>query len=113
MGRRHVTLTDLLLYEMEQEEARAMSELLSGQQLAAIRARVEDINQPVLLSVDRALELAEEDRAVLLAAVDWLQAERQNLRAELENLIAAADATYVESLPYAGPGHTKVVGPFP
>lgn len=33
-------------------------------------------------------------------------------RAMLRELVAAADASYVDIHPFAGPGHSKIVGPF-
>ena len=45
--------------------------------------------------------------------VDCLRAEVAALHAMLDELIRAADHTVVETRPYAGLGHSKVIGPFP
>lgn len=49
----------------------------------------------------------------LLADNERLQAREAVLVEMLQKLIRDADATYVDVHPYAGVGHTKIVGPFP
>ena len=64
---------------------------------------------------------------VPVADLQMLRAEVERLRARdaaqeareaalvamLQRLVSDADATYVDVRPYAGLGHTKIVGPFP
>lgn len=42
-----------------------------------------------------------------------LERENAALREIAQELITAADATGVEMRPYAGPGHSRIIGPFP
>ena len=49
----------------------------------------------------------------LLAEVERLRARETALVAVLRQVVRDADATYIDVRPYAGIGHTKLVGPFP
>lgn len=75
---------------------------MTDEQLAQIKARVNAWRRS---PDEESFHMKMDARALLM--------EVEQLRAELKSLIVAADETYIHVRPYAGIGHTKIVGPFP
>ena len=95
---------------------------MSATRVSVIQARLEAFREALehrsqltisisdyTIDVDALLAEVERLRAVITAK----EKREAALVDMLQRLIRDADATYVDVRPYAGLGHTKIVGPFP